>query len=150
MNIKPLLQFSLLLIPYIGISQTVNSKQLGQITISPGGVSNGKMSANCGQIVTLYSASTKTAVEPKNDPSFQVSLYPNPATQVINIQNNDPNISSFSIRVYDMKGNLVLMGLNTSEKIYRLSVAALSQGIYSVEVYSLAGQAIKNFKFSKV
>ena len=146
-----LISLFIFLLPCFGIAQVVDSKQLGQITISPGGISNGKMTANCGQIVNLFApGSTTTGINANKQPTSNLQLYPNPSIQIINVQNNDPNLASFSVRVFDINGNLVLVSLNTSEKITRLNTSALSAGTYIAEIYNSNNSVVKNFKFNKL
>nr|WP_321237448.1 discoidin domain-containing protein [uncultured Psychroserpens sp.] len=65
-----------------------------------------------------------------------ISLYPNPASDVIRI-NNTSNIGLEGITVYDMNGRIVIQHLVTDNSHNQtINVSELSSGVYMVQIYS--------------
>jgi hypothetical protein len=74
-----------------------------------------------------------------------IKLFPNPASDVLNIENTtDSNVSSVSI--YSISGALVKQ-INSENSIQSISVSELQTGLYFVKVQ--VNDEVKNFKFIK-
>jgi len=77
--------------------------------------------------------------------SVEVVLYPNPATNFINV--NVDNEQNFEIEVYDLIGNLVItqkLGeLSNTEN--RLDISNLQKGVYLMHIISTTERLIKKF-----
>lgn len=75
--------------------------------------------------------------------SDAISLYPNPATDVIRIQNSS-NIELQGVHVYDMNGRMVkeIQVIDNSRE-QTINVSALSSGVYMVHIYGNQANVIK-------
>lgn len=62
-----------------------------------------------------------------------VSLFPNPATNQLNIAVNDDRFSEMTIKIVDLLGKEVF-ALTTFNKISNIPVSALSKGVYVVQL----------------
>ena len=78
-------------------------------------------------------------------PSYDVSLYPNPTSDYLNIKTSDFKDVSYSL--YDAQGKLVLHNQLSSE-LTPIQVSHLSPGSYSVTLES-QNQPLKTFKLIK-
>jgi hypothetical protein len=104
-----------------------------------------------------------------NDPSastyHNITIYPNPASQLINLKISIPNIrdenenpAEMQIEIYDAVGNIV-SGLchsdeggisNTGKEInYKINISELSKGIYFIKVIGKENRVIGNARFIK-
>ena len=75
-----------------------------------------------------------------------VSLYPNPAKEVVNVQCTMNNVQwdGAIVEVYDVYGKL-LQTVEMSSKITTLNVSGLADGMYFVRVTTEAGSVTKTF-----
>ena len=72
-----------------------------------------------------------------------ISLYPNPASDIINISNN-LNVELENITVYDMNGRIVIQHIVTNNSGNQvINVSELSSGIYVVQIKSTQAHTIK-------
>ncbi|MFT4851397.1 MAG: hypothetical protein ACI83B_003963, partial [Sediminicola sp.] len=70
-------------------------------------------------------------------------LYPNPASDVINISNN-LNVELEDITIYDINGRVVIQHVVTDSSIPQvINVSELSSGIYMVQIKSAQAHTIK-------
>lgn len=76
--------------------------------------------------------------------SKDITLYPNPSTQYVDVRVNNTNILVKEIRVYDVYGKL-LQTISVNENPTRIDVSALANGMYFVRVVSDKGIANKSF-----
>jgi hypothetical protein len=75
--------------------------------------------------------------------SDAISLYPNPATDVINIRNNS-NLELEGIRIYDINGRLVAQHkVRDTSNSHMINVSELASGIYMLQIYSNQANTIK-------
>ncbi|RFC55462.1 GEVED domain-containing protein [Brumimicrobium aurantiacum] len=77
-----------------------------------------------------------------------ISVYPNPATDVISID-NPSSTSVLKVEMLDMNGRIVLVenkGLNNSKKT-TLNIQAIEKGVYTLRIYNDNGQ--RTFKIVK-
>lgn len=65
-----------------------------------------------------------------NDNSF--AIYPNPATTILNIENNDVIITNISI--YDISGRLVYSDKSINSKVSTINIQNLNEGIYFINI----------------
>jgi hypothetical protein len=64
-----------------------------------------------------------------------INLYPNPATDYINIIIEDSNINSFILNVYDILGNLIINEkINDYQNVYTLNIANYNRGTYILNI----------------
>jgi predicted outer membrane repeat protein len=74
-----------------------------------------------------------TSVETIEESGLNMSFFPNPTVNEVNIQNNDPAITSFTVVVTDMQGRVVT-GRQFRETTNRLDVSALPTGVYNLQL----------------
>lgn len=68
-------------------------------------------------------------------PEFEVSMYPNPFSGIVNIQHN--STEDINIHVFDLAGNLVFKNLlKVSAPSQTINLQQLSSGVYFVRVQS--------------
>jgi hypothetical protein len=75
----------------------------------------------------FYADSTASVGEIQD---FELSLYPNPATDIVNI---NTSISIDNVRLYDLTGRIV-MEANPKKESFDLDVTDLSKGVYLVKL----------------
>ena len=73
----------------------------------------------------------------------KVSVYPNPATDVLNIKTLDGKMSVTS-QIYDANGRLVLESTGTS-----INVSQLAKGVYNISIAGQDGNKLMTTKFIK-
>ncbi|MCR4826540.1 MAG: fibronectin type III domain-containing protein [Bacteroidales bacterium] len=73
-----------------------------------------------------------------------VSLYPNPANDVVNVECTMNNVQCLGIEVFDVFGKLINT-VNVTENTTRINVSGLANGIYFVRVTTDQGVATKTF-----
>ncbi len=94
-------------------------------------VSNPSKTVGSGGIVTTSCFSTGiNEIKATED----ISIYPNPATNLLTISLPDKNIKSCTINLYDMLGEKMLGELRVENGALRIDVSTLLQGIYFLEV----------------
>jgi hypothetical protein len=86
----------------------------------------------------LTSVGTSTLVEKINKENLALSLYPNPATEEINITLTAPSI----LKLYGINGNLI-WEKEAEAKLQNISIADLSTGIYLLSAQSKDGIVVK-------
>ncbi len=64
----------------------------------------------------------------------QISIYPNPSSDIFNIDLN--NISNYNIRVRDITAKLLFSDSNIARSNYRLDMSKFSNGVYLLEIES--------------
>ncbi|MTB53878.1 T9SS type A sorting domain-containing protein [Lewinella sp. W8] len=74
-----------------------------------------------------------TSVEDIEESGLDMSFFPNPTVNEVNIQHNDPTISTFTVLVTDMQGRIVT-GRQFREMNNRLDVSALPTGVYNLQL----------------
>lgn len=106
-----------------------------------------------GQKVSGSSSSNSQNAEVKlnveNESDF-VEIYPNPATEFLNINLKDSELKDVSFELYDIIGNKI--DVNTQEldnDKYRIPVEKLHMGYYVLIVSDVSVRYKKAFKFSK-
>ena len=80
-------------------------------------------------VANLYFYADSTASVDKIQ-GFELSLYPNPATDIVNI---NTSISIDNVRIYDLTGRIV-MEANPNKMNFDLDVTDLSKGVYLVKL----------------
>ncbi|HPB19550.1 MAG TPA: T9SS type A sorting domain-containing protein, partial [Bacteroidales bacterium] len=62
-------------------------------------------------------------------------IYPNPATDYINIQLENSNVNSFILNIYDILGNLILNeSVNNFQNVYILNISNYNRGTYILNI----------------
>ncbi len=78
--------------------------------------------------------------------SNEVKLYPNPINDILYLSNLN-SFEKFSIRIYDMKGQLILKKFLETERI--LDLSHLSSGVYLLSLIDSSNKIILNQKIIK-
>ncbi|MFH2141076.1 MAG: T9SS type A sorting domain-containing protein [Bacteroidota bacterium] len=81
-----------------------------------------------------------------SESSYDLSIYPNPASNYVNIDLADLTKKEVMIFIYDIKGNLIFQELksaNNNEEIKTLDIRNLATGIYFISIKSLNNTVIK-------
>jgi len=81
----------------------------------------------------------------ENNLSDEITLYPNPTSGILLIKDELTLGNIFTASVYDQYGHLVMNFSNTKE----LNLASLSNGIYTVQISSKQGKAVKKISIFK-
>ncbi|HRS69141.1 MAG TPA: T9SS type A sorting domain-containing protein, partial [Bacteroidales bacterium] len=64
-----------------------------------------------------------------------IDIYPNPATDYINIQLENSNVNSFILNIYDILGNLILNeSVNNFQNVYILNISNYNRGTYILNI----------------
>ena len=77
-----------------------------------------------------------------NNEKQTISIWPNPATDQVRIQNNGNTIFS-KAQVFDLSGRMVSEKRLDPSGINTISVSSLPRGIYIVKVITGQGMAVK-------
>jgi PKD repeat protein len=74
----------------------------------------------------------------------QILVYPNPTSSELNVDLGSVDYSFSEIQLVDLTGRVVVKtGVNENVKLYNLSTAALSNGIYNVKLVGIDGSITK-------
>ena len=159
---KPLLIFLSLLLWTLGYGQSVTP----EVTASSGDHftgTNAQLSWTIGEtmIETFGNGSNQltqgfhqtnlmvTAVEDLSE-SFQVSVFPNPATDVLNIEWSEIS-DPLTLTLYDATGKLLLRQKALDQTMTKtLDLTAYSAGSYLLHLSNPDGKTIKTFKILKI
>ena len=101
-----------------------------------------------GQVV-IFDGSPATGVSSVNDNS-QMSIYPNPATDIVNI-NLQGNKNQFDLmNIYDVFGKVVYTEkINSNNNNLIVNTTSFSQGIFKVQLLGENISTIKSFIIQK-
>lgn len=78
---------------------------------------------------------------------FNIGLYPNPATDMVVINNPD-QISITAIQVFDVVGKQVI-SLNANDQLETINLSALSTGSYTFKIHTSSGTMIQKLEIIK-
>ena len=73
-----------------------------------------------------------------------ITLYPNPANDVVNVECTMNNVQCLGIEVFDVFGKLINT-VNVTENTTRINVSSLTNGMYFVRVTTNEGAVTKSF-----
>jgi hypothetical protein len=65
---------------------------------------------------------------------YSVSVYPNPASDFINIWIDSPDVKSYTISIFDLAGKEIISTETINEKSFKISISSLQPGCYFVEL----------------
>ena len=74
---------------------------------------------------------------------IEATIFPNPTSDIINIQSNDIPADGYNLRIVDMTGRIILQQNHISEEFYPLSLRNIPNGHYILVLHNQKGQAIK-------
>src|SRR5690554_4206207 len=105
--------------------------------------SNGVCDADTAFVEVIVDASPDCTSNIQEEMAVNLSVYPNPTTDVLHIV-NPTNIAALKVEVLDMNGRIVLVEnsalKNTTEAT--ISLGNLNTGVYTLRVYNEEGQKI--------
>jgi len=92
---------------------------------------------------------TVTTVEETSSPSIDVSVFPNPTSQLLNIRVSE-NHPSLLISLFDMHGKLIMDAkMGSSEKQVQLNVSQLAMANYILRIKDQNGSCHSTHKINK-
>jgi len=163
---------SILLLLFLGAFAICKAQNLDRVTLSSGGISNEEISATIGELFVFSINADGISLDaggqsdnedtggipdvPTANPTVvqqnaQVLVYPNPVTDVLNLQINGLNSETVAFQVFDALGKLVLQQTkSSSDRIFQIEVTNLQTGNYYIRGYSVAGENIGEIKFIKL
>ena len=80
--------------------------------------------------------------------NVEVSVYPNPATNYVNVEVLSDEAQQFTASVVDMMGKTVYtdqIGHNGGNQIYTIPVNTLAKGVYFLHLDSANGSHVQKF-----
>ena len=80
--------------------------------------------------------------------NVEVSVYPNPASNYVNVEVLSDEAQQFTATVVDMMGKTVYtdqFGHNGGDQIYTIPVTSLSKGVYFLHLNSANGSHVQKF-----
>jgi type IX secretion system substrate protein len=89
-----------------------------------------------------------TGIADKDEAGVSITVYPNPATEVLNI-NIGNNAAYSSIEVLTIDGKTVMTQSIGTKNTYELNVSQLGAGNYFIKVISAKGVSMKQFAIQK-
>ncbi|MDZ4668950.1 MAG: T9SS type A sorting domain-containing protein, partial [bacterium] len=98
------------------------------------------------EIVFVAKGSTKTPEELLNQNNYSLSIYPNPASSLLNIRIDNANFKNASISIYNIAGTEVYNG--TMNSTAQVNIENLSNGVYFLTINNENGFN-KTVKFVK-
>ena len=81
-------------------------------------------------------------LDTNNYVSDKFNLYPNPATNLVNITNSE-NMSVRQVEIYDLAGKLINTQHFNNETEIQLNIEALTSGTYLMHLHTNKGMAVK-------
>lgn len=156
---KYILSFFLIIVAFAAFSQSTTPE-----VVSSGGEYyenvNGSLSWTLGEpvIETISNGTntltqgfqqnsyTITEISEVIDPDFNIKVYPNPTSDIINIEGNYLEIAK--VEMYDMNGKIVLSE-EINENNYKLNIQNKTVAYYLLKVYSKENNIVKEYKICK-
>jgi len=128
-------------------SATSNTNSYTINGLQPGTTYSIQVQANCGDGNLSEWSSAVTGTTTTGIDSWlanSVSLYPNPAKEVVNVQCTMNNVQIEAVEVYDVYGKLINTVIVT-ENPTRINISGLADGMYFVRVTTEEGMVTKTF-----
>lgn len=89
---------------------------------------------------------TITEISEVMNPEFNIRVYPNPTSDIINIDGKDLEIGT--IEMFDMNGKLVLSE-EINDTCYQLNIQDKTVAYYLLKIYSKKSNIVKEYKICK-
>ena len=96
----------------------------------------------------LYASDTETGIDDLNFNNEDISIFPNPANKIINIEFKSQQIKSYDAEIYNIQGKLIFMKQYKSNSI-NIDISDLSKGIYLLKLKDKTGSIIQTKKIVK-
>jgi len=100
----------------------------------------------CDLRTTLYGEDPGTAIRKVKSERTQLSIYPNPAHDILNVE-VDPMLHT-NIAVYDLTGKAILDS-RVDGSVNQLDISHLQNGVYFVKAYGEGGSSLQKLIISK-
>lgn len=91
---------------------------------------------------TIVESAVLTSTDEPRQPGVKLSVYPNPASDFVNLSIRSPKAADADISLYNANGKLVQsrrINLAAHQQVLPLNVSALANGLYFIEVRTESG-----------
>ena len=121
------------------------SYSVGQLAYTTNTGTNGSVSEGVQQ---PFEISVVTGIEEAKDIFLNVSAYPNPTTDYLELKVENLQLSELSYKLYDISGK-VYQNKEIGNSITKIEMQNLPQGIYFIKVIDTKNKEFKTFKIIK-
>ena len=121
------------------------SYSVGQLAYTTNTGTNGSVSEGVQQ---PFEISVVTGIEEAKDIFLNVSAYPNPTTDYVELKVENLQLSELSYKLYDISGK-VYQNKEIGNSITKIEMQNLPQGIYFIKVIDTKNKEFKTFKIIK-
>ena len=121
------------------------SYSVGQVVYTTNTGTNGSVSEGVQQ---PFEISVVTGIEEAKDIFLNVSAYPNPTTDYLELKVENLQLSELSYKLYDISGK-VYQNKEIGNSITKIEMQNLPQGIYFIKVIDTKNKEFKTFKIIK-
>ena len=121
------------------------SYSVGQLAYTTNTGTNGSVSEGVQQ---PFEISVVTGIEEAKDIFINVSAYPNPTTDYLELKVENLQLSELSYKLYDISGK-VYQNKEIGNSITKIEMQNLPQGIYFIKVIDTKNKEFKTFKIIK-
>ena len=121
------------------------SYSVGQLAYTTNTGTNGSVSEGVQQ---AFKISVVTGIEEAKDIFLNVSAYPNPTTDYLELKVENLQLSELSYKLYDISGK-VYQNKEIGNSITKIEMQNLPQGIYFIKVIDTKNKEFKTFKIIK-
>ena len=121
------------------------SYSVGQLAYTTNTGTNGSVSEGVQQ---PFEISVVTGIEEAKDIFLNVSAYPNPTTDYLELKVENLQLSELSYKLYDISGK-VYQNKEIGNGITKIEMQNLPQGIYFIKVIDTKNKEFKTFKIIK-
>ena len=121
------------------------SYSVGQLAYTTNTGTNGSVSEGVQQ---PFEISVVTGIEEAKDIFLNVSAYPNPTTDYLELKVENLQLSELSYKLYDISGK-VYQNKEIGNSITKIEMQNLPQGIYFIKVIDTKNKEFKTFKILK-
>ena len=80
--------------------------------------------------------------------AFSLNVYPNPASEILNIEITPSDTGRMLLEVFDLSGKAVINKMVANEPLMQLDIEDLAEGAYFLKITQLAGDQV--FKIEKI
>ena len=121
------------------------SYSVGQLAYTTNTGTNGSVSEGVQQ---AFEISVVTGIEEAKDIFLNVSAYPNPTTDYLELKVENLQLSELSYKLYDISGK-IYQNKEIGNCITKIEMQNLPQGIYFIKVIDTKNKEFKTFKIIK-
>lgn len=128
-------------------SQYNGSDQINAIAINNGDIYVTGFSANAANTdyLTIKYSYSAVGIGENNAATNQLSVYPNPSADIINVQLRQPASENCSVQIVDVTGRVVLTSAISAGTVnHQISIEALAQGTYTLCYLNDSGNLLSN------